>query len=131
MHKQVWVKVNAPVDAGVAELVAELSKFNGLETIESCQGGGESPAFVLFRMADWRSTGVFLFDYLMPVLPSEILDSVSLELRALGNENAIARLSVETSALYALTECIKSLLAVGTGVSVASNAHCLAVPEIV
>jgi hypothetical protein len=45
-HRQVWVKVNAPVDEGVAELVDALSTFPGLSTVASCQGhsgGGEEP----------------------------------------------------------------------------------------
>ena len=41
MHKQVWAKVNAPVDEGVKKLVEAFSAFPELLTTESCQGDGE------------------------------------------------------------------------------------------
>ena len=54
-HKEVWVKVNAPVDEGVAPLVAALSDFEGVCTAASCQGhspkGEESQATVFFTYA--------------------------------------------------------------------------------
>jgi hypothetical protein len=34
-HEQVWIKVNAPVDAGVAEIVSVLNGVDGLETLQS------------------------------------------------------------------------------------------------
>jgi len=37
-HEQVWVKVNGPVDAGVAQMVSALSSVNEIETLQSCQG---------------------------------------------------------------------------------------------
>jgi len=37
-HKQVFVKVNAPVDEQVADLVTALSAFPHVVTVESCQG---------------------------------------------------------------------------------------------
>lgn len=37
-HKQTYVKVNAPVDVGVATMVAALSMFPTLVTISSCEG---------------------------------------------------------------------------------------------
>lgn len=38
-HKQVWVKVNARVDEGVAPRVVALSEFEDVVTYSSCQGG--------------------------------------------------------------------------------------------
>ena len=37
-HVLTWAKVNAPVDEGVKMLVEALSAFDGLETVESCEG---------------------------------------------------------------------------------------------
>ena len=37
-HNQVWIKVNAPVDEGVADLVAALNCFHSIQSFESCQG---------------------------------------------------------------------------------------------
>lgn len=49
-HKQVWVKVNAYADEGIAPLVHALSRFRGVQTAESCQGGPNGcPARVSFR----------------------------------------------------------------------------------
>ena len=72
-HEQTWVKVNARVDTGIAELVRALSRFPKLETIESCQGAGEADARVLFwygpYWADpWRGICEFTFGFLMPGL---------------------------------------------------------------
>ncbi len=56
-HKQVEVKVNAPVDEGIAPLVEALSSIDGLITIESCQGGKEE-AFVDFLYGEtWQELG--------------------------------------------------------------------------
>lgn len=35
VHKQVWVKVSAPVDGGVAEIVSLLSRVEGLQTLQN------------------------------------------------------------------------------------------------
>ena len=73
-HEQTWVKVNARVDTGIAELVAALSRFPKLETTESCQGNeGRSDAFVLFwygpYWADpWHGICEFAFGFLLPRL---------------------------------------------------------------
>ena len=53
-HPTTWVKVNALVDKGIAELVVLLNEVEGLQTLESCQGGSpanpdeERPAYVFF-----------------------------------------------------------------------------------
>ena len=57
IHRQTSIKVNAQVDEGVAELVSALSEISALETLESCQGGEDRPAFVIFRFGSWRSCG--------------------------------------------------------------------------
>jgi len=51
-HRQVWVKVNASIDEGVAPLVSALAEFPGVCTASSCQGdaphGEEAVASVVF-----------------------------------------------------------------------------------
>jgi len=47
-HAQVFVKINARVDEGIAPLVSALSRFPTLYTLASCQGG----AFVEFRFGN-------------------------------------------------------------------------------
>ena len=64
------MKVNAPVDEGIAELVALLSEVDGLETIDSCQGDPdrEMPAYVYFVFKDWETICRFAFDVVSPAL---------------------------------------------------------------
>src|SRR5262249_9629784 len=47
-HNQVVVKVNAEVDEQVAPLVSALSEFDGVLTLDSCQGDAYSMAYVYF-----------------------------------------------------------------------------------
>jgi len=47
-HNQVVVKVNAEVDEQVAPLVSALNEFDGVLTLDSCQGDGCSMAYVYF-----------------------------------------------------------------------------------
>ncbi len=51
-HRQVLVKVNAPVDEGIAEVVSALNEFPGLYTTQSCQGREDGYAFVWFRYGE-------------------------------------------------------------------------------
>jgi hypothetical protein len=44
-HRQVFIKTNAAVDEGIADLISALSEFPTLCTLSSCEGG----AFVTFR----------------------------------------------------------------------------------
>ena len=69
-HKEIWVKVNAPVDEGIAPIVTLLSEVEGLETLESCQGDSvdEAPAFVFFRFKDWETICRFAFEVVSPAL---------------------------------------------------------------
>jgi hypothetical protein len=67
-HRQVWVKVNAPVDSGVADIISLLSEVPQLQTIDSCQGEEDDYAFVHFYLGDWKTTGKFIFDFLEPAL---------------------------------------------------------------
>ena len=94
-HKQVWAKVNAPVDEGIAELVGALSEFPKLQTIESCQGdAGEThldregaPAVVFFHYGQhdhahpYRDIADFVLGHLGPGLIRELGDLVGVSLR--------------------------------------------------
>ena len=94
-HTQVWVKVNAPVDEGIAELIEALSAFPKLQTFESCQrdaakpvGGKEGrPAVVFFHYGrhdhahPHREIADFVLGYLGPGLMKELGDLVSIRPR--------------------------------------------------
>ena len=79
-HGQVWIKVNAPVDAMIRGVVERLNDVPELETIESCQGRGGKPAVVSFWLGDdWQRLTAFVFGDLAPVLvaiPGQIRLSV-------------------------------------------------------
>lgn len=75
MHRQIWVKVNAPVDEEIAEIVSLLSAVEGLQTLKSCQGEAtvrprdrESPAYVFFHFKDWETICRFDFGVVSPAL---------------------------------------------------------------
>ena len=54
-HPQTWIKVNAPVDEGVAEIVSLLNTVDGLETLQSCQGEpGDREGYVYFSCGNWK-----------------------------------------------------------------------------
>lgn len=122
-HRQVAVKVNARVDQGVAELVTALSAIEGLETIESCQGGVVGRAFVLFRYGGWRDAGDLLFEKLLPRIPPDLRSDVALSLEAYDSDTAMASISMEPSAVPAVAASVRTLPAVGPRIPMAGGAH--------
>lgn len=60
-HRTVLVKVNAPVDEGIAEIVTALNAFPGLYTTQSCQGRENGYGFVWFRYGDTLYEAVDFF----------------------------------------------------------------------
>jgi hypothetical protein len=108
MHPQTWVKVNATVDCGIAEVVSLLNKLPLVRTVESCQGepGGRA-AFVYFEAGDWRETGRVLFDELMPKF-REWSDDVRAQLVPFG-DHALARLTFSAEAIPVVVSALKSL----------------------
>ena len=125
-HAETWVRVNVPVDVGIAPLVAALSKIPTLETIESCEGN-PGPAFVFFRFGDWRQSGAFLFDELRVELTDELRSNVSLTLRSLDGDLAMAEMTFDPQAADGLTACVRQaaarLATVSSSIPVASDAH--------
>jgi hypothetical protein len=78
-HREVPVKVNAWVDERVADLVSVLSEFNGIMTLESCQGNRDSRAWISFRYGSlrhesWRELAEFVLGFLGPKLAHDIGD---------------------------------------------------------
>ncbi|MCK9543754.1 MAG: hypothetical protein M0R03_17175 [Novosphingobium sp.] len=67
MHKQVWIKVNSLVDEGIAEIVSLLNTIDGLMTIDSCEGQGDT-AYIYFRFGNYQTICEFLFGELAPKL---------------------------------------------------------------
>jgi hypothetical protein len=68
-HKQLFVKVNAEVDAGMADIISTLNELEGLQTIESCEGErGKKSAYVYFWFGDWERVSRLIFCELEPEL---------------------------------------------------------------
>jgi hypothetical protein len=103
------VKVNAPVDEGIAELVAALSEFPEIETLESCQGDHDKPAFVIFRLGSWRDCGSFLFDKLLRAMDSNLRADVSASIIGYGVTHCLGRLSLSPEAVSSLADTVRAV----------------------
>lgn len=109
-HRQTWVKVNAPVDEGIAPLIEALSQFSGVRTLDSCEGTGDS-AWVCFDCGeeDWRELSEFVLSVLGPPLMTEFGDRV--ELRVIITESGLyrAEMTVAKSVIPAVSQTVKGL----------------------
>jgi hypothetical protein len=110
-HEQVWVKVNAPVDAGVAEIVAVLNTVDGLETLQSCQGdaGGKS-GYVYFACGDWQKMCQFVFQKIGPTLKSKVDEDAKLTVEATSADAPMAKLSFKAEATDTVVSALKEAL---------------------
>src|ERR1700719_3777134 len=98
-HEQVWVKVNAPVDAGVAEVIAVLNSVEGLETLQSCQGDpGERNGYVYFTCGDWREMCECVFQRIGPTLRNRVDEDAKLTVEATSSDSPMAKLSFKAEA---------------------------------
>ncbi len=84
-HKEVWVKVNAYVDEGVAELVVALSQFPRLRTTSSCQGNpdqgqGRLPSIWFTYGQDGEETVIDFVAELAPRLMEMVHDDAYLSI---------------------------------------------------
>jgi hypothetical protein len=110
-HAQTWVKVNAPVDAGVAELVAILNSVDGLETLQSCQGdAGGRDGYVYFACGDWRKMCEFVFQRIGPTLKSRLDDDAKLVVEATSADSPMAKLSFKAEAMNVMVSALKEVL---------------------
>lgn len=106
-HKEIFVKVNAPVDEGIASLVLALSRIPDLITIESCQGGPQD-AFVCFHLGAWQECGDFLYGNLLPALSPDMRGQVALRMQAYDTDVARAFISVDPGAVPELSEAVQT-----------------------
>jgi hypothetical protein len=102
-HKQVWVKVNAAVDKGIAELITALSAFPKLQTIESCQGA-KGRAWVSFAYGeDWKELSDFVLGFLGPKMTEEFGDRVDILIRITEDGAIRAELGLASESIPAVT----------------------------
>ena len=111
MHTQMWVKVNAPVDKGVAELVAVLNSVEGLETLQSCQGdAGKCDGYVYFAFGDWRKMCEFVFRRIGPILKNRLDEDANLTVRVTSADEPMAKLSFKAEAIGVIVSALKEAL---------------------
>jgi len=84
-HQQVWAKVNAPVDKGVASLITALSTFPKLQTLESCENL-QGWAWVTFVYGEhwkrpWEDLAKFVLGFLGSALARELGDRVRVSIQ--------------------------------------------------
>jgi hypothetical protein len=113
-HKQLWAKVNAPVDEQIKNLVEALSRFPKLQTIESCQGISEGSAWVCFYYGQywlhpWRDLASFVLGFLGPRLTEELQDIVDLVVRVTTFGTFRAELTIRPGCIKAVTEILVNL----------------------
>jgi hypothetical protein len=110
-HIQTWVKVNAPVDAGVAELVSVLNSVDGLETLQSCQGDiGGPDGYVYFACGNWNKMCEFVFQKIGPALKSRLDEDVVLIVEATSADLPMAKLSFKAEAISVMVSALKEVL---------------------
>lgn len=103
VHNQTWTKVNAPVDEGVQGIVAALSEFPSLETIESCEGNESKGPWVCFRFGEywqhpWQQLATFVLGYLAPGLVAQVGDDVNVLIRVTPSGQIFGELSMRPGA---------------------------------
>ena len=99
-HKQVWVKVNAPVDEEVADVVEALSAFPDLCTFSSCQGYDPKTDFACVYFCcgtDRRDVTAAFTCKLAPLLCANTRGDAEIELnwQWINPDRAIATLKVQ------------------------------------
>lgn len=108
-HEQTWVKVNAQVDRGIAHLVSLLNAIPGVQTLQSCEGFDDSPAYVYFWYKDWESTCALVFGTLLPCLESAGC-SPTVSVEVFNGSMPTAKLSLNAEALGKATSALKAML---------------------
>ena len=105
-HTQKWVKVNAPVDEGISDLIEALSMFPRLETIESCQG---EPAWICFRLGSYQELAEFVCGYFGVGLARLIGDAANVSIRVTESEIIRGELSVRPGMIDATARAVERL----------------------
>jgi len=109
-HQQVWVKINAPVDEGIALLIEALSLFPPLQTSSSCQGHDNRAASITFRYGDsgdWKDLANFVFGTFGPKLAARVGDVIELAVEVTTWGDAVGRLSIRPGCIQQVCDAVK------------------------
>jgi hypothetical protein len=111
-HSTINIKVNAPVDRGIAPLVLALNRFDGLLTLDSCEGYKDKPAYVYFRYGA-KPKDLTTFCYILAEKLSEHIKGANgYSLRVEWDydfSNNMAALMTERPYIHKLTAAIKAV----------------------
>jgi hypothetical protein len=112
-HKQVFVKTNVPVDRGVAILIAALSEFPKLQTVESCEDL-KGWAWVTFVYGEhwhesWEQLARFVLGFLGPRLISELGDRITVSMHITEAGLYRAEMAVRKPAIPAAVKLLAKL----------------------
>ena len=100
-------------------LVEALSSWPELQTIESCEGDKNTPAFVCFRYGrddpdrPWQDVAEFVLDFLAPELLLRIGDGASIAVRCSDAGSVVADLWVRPGALDVALQALRELYVIG------------------
>ena len=110
IHRQVWVKVNAQVDAGVAPLIEALNRYPGIRTLESCEGNGDT-AWIAFDCggSGWKPLARVVLGELGPALMKDFGDRVSLSVTTTESGLYRAEMTVTRAVISAVVDSVKQL----------------------
>lgn len=114
VHDQTWIKVNAPVDAGISALVSALSAFNSLETVESDAGNENRAAWVSFRYGtywqnQWHDLAEFVLGYLVPKMASLVGDDATVRIQGTPSGQIFGELAVRPGAALRVEAALRQL----------------------
>ena len=104
------MKVNAPVDNGVAEIVSLLNSVEGLETLQSCQGDPDRPGYVYFLCGNWQNVCRLIFEQMGPALKREVDEDATLTVEATSTEHPMAKLSFKAESAGMVVSALKEVL---------------------
>lgn len=111
-HSQVWIKVNAPCDEGIAPLVSALNLIQGVLTVDSCQEGSWG-AYIFFTYGrNWRELACLLQEMSTLLSSLQLPCGYSFRLEWLGsNSSPRAQLSMEAEHVGYVTDGIQRIVA--------------------
>jgi hypothetical protein len=110
-HTQTWVKVNVPVDTGVAEIVSILNRVDGLETLQSCQGdAGREDGYVYFARGNWNTICQFVFETIGPKLKERLDEDANIRIDAVASDMPVAKLSFKAEAANMVASALKEII---------------------
>jgi len=113
-HPQTWVKVNAPVDKSIKDLVTALNRFPKLQTIESCQGNSTKWPWVCFYYGEywkhqWKEISNFVLGFLGPGIVKKVGDVCDVSIKVAENGQILGELFVNPDAIPIVTKAITKL----------------------